>query len=206
MPKKKTPQIVSESTKSEDTKTEAIIVTGKIIRNKVQIEGEEAAKLYEDGYYGLKAPKNSNTYLLDTFETSLLLERGRLQILDPTTQEIISPQVYIEKYSISHPGFWEQYIVYKDLRSRGYPVKAGVGRTIDFFVYPRGTKAETNPAKFFIHIVNESTPTTLTKLLQANQYSTQNKRKLVLAISDRTGGITYYEVTSFNLKEKKYSK
>ncbi|MHA1861744.1 MAG: hypothetical protein ACTSVM_05565, partial [Candidatus Ranarchaeia archaeon] len=65
-------------------------------------------------------------------------------------------------------------------------------------------KAGTKPAKFFVHIVNESTPTTLTKLLQASQYAEQNKRKLVLAISDRTGDVTYYEVSSLKLQRKNY--
>ena len=205
MPKTSSSKTKKDKLEDSERKPEIPTINGIIIKKKVQIQGEEALRIYEDGYYGLKSPKNENVVFLDAYEASLLLERGRLQINDLKTQENITPQTFIEQYSLAHPEFWEQYLVYKDLRSRGYPVKAGVGRTIDFFVYPRGAKAGSKPANFFVHIVNESTPTTLSKLLQASEYSSQNKRKLVLAISDRTGDITYYEVTSFNLLRKKYS-
>ncbi|MHA1712933.1 MAG: tRNA-intron lyase [Candidatus Ranarchaeia archaeon] len=196
----------NETVVDEDSKRELKTVDGVIRRRKVLIKGEEAKRLYEEGYYGLICPDNDETIVLDAFEAALLLERGRLVIRKqrPNDDKTYTAQEFIEKYALNNTLFWEKYLVYKDLRSRGYPVKTGIGRTIDFFVYPRGAKAGTKPAKFFVHIVNESTPTTLTKLLQASQYAEQNKRKLVLAISDRTGDVTYYEVSSLKLQRKNY--
>lgn len=186
---------------SPEEKLEVVSITGIIKKDFVIMKGDEAKRLYEEGYYGMPDTSDSSQILLDPFEASLLAERSRLNIV--THEDVAySPRAYIERNTLKYNHFWEKYLVYKDLRNRGYPVKGGPNKIIDFFVYPRGTKAEKQPAKFFIHIVNEAIPTTISQLYQANEYAQKNKRKLVLAISDRTGDVTYYEATSLEIRTK----
>ncbi|MHA1862025.1 MAG: hypothetical protein ACTSVM_07035, partial [Candidatus Ranarchaeia archaeon] len=107
----------NETVVDEDSKRELKTVDGVIRRRKVLIKGEEAKRLYEEGYYGLICPDNDETIVLDAFEAALLLERGRLVIRKqrPNDDKTYTAQEFIEKYALNNTLFWEKYLVYKDL-------------------------------------------------------------------------------------------
>ena len=52
--------------------------------------------------------------------------------------EIADFQTLLHCYEAQNENAWVSYMVYRDLRSRGYVVREGFGGGIDFRVYERG--------------------------------------------------------------------
>jgi tRNA splicing endonuclease len=75
-----------------------------------------------------------------------------------------------------------------------------MGDGIDFRVYKRGAKKGTDEAKYLIFTVVEGKPLELRVLDKITKYSISSRKKLVLAVVDRLGEITYYSVDQYNLK------
>ncbi|MHA2059155.1 MAG: tRNA-intron lyase [Candidatus Ranarchaeia archaeon] len=183
------------------TEGENNIPVGVMRGKKILFSLNEAQSLYNQGMFGsiLKGGKLA----LDPFEAGILLERRRIQITkDQDETSYYTIQEFLEFFGLKDKSFWGKYLVYKDLKDRGYPVKPGLGDLIDFRVYPRGGRPGDSAAKYFIHIVTEGLPTSVSKLYDAISYSKRNKRNLILAIGDRSGDIVYYQVTNLDLSKK----
>jgi tRNA-intron endonuclease len=106
----------------------------------------------------------------------------------------------LEIASKDEPKFWIKYLVYRDLRYRGYVVRSGIGNSIDFRIYPRGTQLNTDTAKFLIFILPEGHPVKLNILDTLSRQSLSNRKDLLLAIVDQLGDISYYQLTNYNLQ------
>jgi len=83
------------------------------------------------------------------------------------------------------------YIVYKDLRGRGYYVQPS---DIGFRVYPRGGHPGKGPAEFLVFVTSERIPLLLTDLKKHLDNSDNKKKRLIIAIVDEESDITHYEV------------
>ena len=167
---------------------------------KVIIDSDNIREVSDDGMFGTL--EKNNELSLDPYESSLLLERGKIRVKSSKKKiDFMKTSDLLEFFISRIPLFWEKYLVYIDLKSRGYPVKSGPGKLVDFRVYPRGSRPMKEYAKFFVHIVTEGKPTSISDLRKSIDYSKQNKRKIILAISDRSGNITYYQVSSLNLSK-----
>ena len=94
-------------------------------------------------------------------------------------------------------NFEVKYIVFKDLRERGYFIKPGV---TDFRVYPRGGKPGKTPAKYFIHVLSERQPVPLIDLVHHVQTAANVRKDLVMAVVDEESDITYYRVSLSSMK------
>jgi tRNA-intron endonuclease len=158
--------------------------------------GPAAQSLHEKSYFGTKLPNQA--YELDPLETLLLLERKRIRVIDPTGKEIVN-QTILADAAKNDPRIWVKYLVYRDLRSRGYIVRNGYGEGIDFRVYPRGSAREEDIAKFFVVILAEGEPVRLEILDRITKQTVQARKELILAIIDRLGDPTYYELEQFKL-------
>ena len=91
------------------------------------------------------------------------------------------------------PRFMLRYIVFKDLRERGYAVRCGK----DFFwLFPRGSKGE-KPAKAFIRILSERDAVSLAEIERLASLAENMRKEAILAIVDEESDITYYEVRCF---------
>ena len=162
----------------------------------VYIKKEQAQLVYEKGYYGHL--QEDGTLKLDPVEVLLLAERRRIRVFDKDGNEFDFPQLaklYIEHY----PDLWVKYLCYKDLRSRGYVVRAGYGTEIDYRVYDRGAEVGTEAANYLVHTVVEGTPLSLSALDKITRVSKSNRKKLVLAVVDRVGEVTFYKAQEVDL-------
>lgn len=162
----------------------------------VSIKKEQANLVYDKGYYGHL--QEDGSLALDPVEALLLAERRRIRVFDSDGNEYDFPQltkIYIEIY----PDLWVKYLCYKDLRSRGYVVRAGYGTEIDYRVYDRGAEVGTDAANYLVHTVVEGTPLSLNALDKITRVSKSNRKKLVLAVVDRVGEVTFYKAQEVDL-------
>ncbi|MFX0145452.1 MAG: tRNA-intron lyase, partial [Candidatus Hodarchaeota archaeon] len=94
---------------------------------------------------------------------------------------------------------WQKYIIYMDLRKRGYIVRSGYGDGIDFRVYKRGADFEKDSAKFLIFPVFEGDPIELRDLDKMSRVAMSSRKDLIVATVDRLSKPIYYSVKKFQI-------
>jgi tRNA-intron endonuclease len=157
---------------------------GELSGEKVIVTGSEANILGKG--YGRKKGRLE----LSLEEAAFLLETSKIEIKGEEEKELNLEDFLKHALGIS-PKFGVRYIVYKDLKERGYVVQPG---GVDFWLYPRGAKPGEKPARYFIRILSERDFFPL-KELDTLLISARNMRKEpILAIVYEESDITYYEV------------
>ncbi|MHA2112859.1 MAG: hypothetical protein ACW98W_15380 [Candidatus Hodarchaeales archaeon] len=94
-----------------------------------------ASEIFENGYFGIWTDDAS--LCLEPEEILLLLDRGRIEIINSSTKEFISSEDLVIHFTKINRNFWSRYLVYKDLRNRGYVVSIGTRITAPFRIYSR---------------------------------------------------------------------
>ena len=121
-------------------------------------------------------------------EAAYLLDRSRVRIL--REGEGLDFRAFFQASSSLEKGFEFRYVVYKDLRERGYYVQPG---RPDFRVYPRGGHPGKGPAEFYVLVISERNPLPLKEIMEPVRLAGQMRKKLMLAIVDEESDITFYE-------------
>lgn len=88
-----------------------------------------------------------------------------------------------------------KYAVFKDLRQKGYIPKTALKFGADFRIYEKGSRPGKSHAKWLVFIENESKKISLHEFSAKNRVAHSTKKKLLLAIMDEEGKITYYEIS-----------
>lgn len=94
---------------------------------------KEGCQIYNKGNYGY--PMSGGGLELDLIEATFLLESGRLKVASDGT-EVTFPQLF-DYSSGMYDEFDIKYMVYRDIRQRGFVVKMETG-SFDMSVFPRG--------------------------------------------------------------------
>jgi tRNA-intron endonuclease len=175
-------------------------IPAKFSRGKVVVDGELASVLYEAGYYGTL--KGNTRLVLEPEEVLLLARRQRIVVLEPKTG-VLEFSMLLEQLAENRPGLWTRFLVYSDLRSRGYVVRTGYGKGLLFRVYPRGAKLNEATAKYFVCAISEGSPLKVGELDAFSKQAKRNRKKLMLAVLDRQGETTYYLVSPADIVAEK---
>ncbi len=95
-----------------------------------------------------------------------------------------------------------KFLIYRDLRNRGYVVKDGFGFGSDFRVYERGHFGEKG-AKFLIFGLNEGQQEKMGTLQKKIEDITQMGKEPIIAVIERRGEVIYYKINKMNFYENK---
>ncbi|MDH4123464.1 MAG: tRNA-intron lyase [Thermoplasmata archaeon] len=163
---------------------------GRVAGSDVIVDDKsEASQIYNRGWYG--TPQSGGTLKLDMTEALYLLETNRLEIFDAS--KAIDFMKLMRLGNRALPGFEIRYLVYRDLRSRGYIVK-GNGGIADFRVFPRGGTPSKSTSRWWVFALSERSLFKLEEILQNLNTSRGLRKDILLAIVDEEGDVTYYEV------------
>ena len=190
--------------KNDNEKSGAVIVVSFIDgKTDIIIRGDEANTIYENGYFGTWL--NETDLSLTNEELLLLVERNRIRVVerqfDDEESEIpLSLEQLVNYFKKRNKEFWGQYLVYKDLRNRGYIVKVGTQITTPLRIYPRGGRPGDSVSKITVFPFSEGSRIDLDFLDQIVSQARLNRKKLLLAVIDRLGDVTYYQVSELELK------
>jgi len=146
---------------------------------------------------GYGVPEN-NGLALTFYETLYLLEKEIIEVEEETKEEM-NFQNLLKRFQAIDKNAWVKYLIYRDLRSRGYVVREGFGLGIDFRVYERGEYGK-DTAKYLIFGVLEGQPVSMEVLAQSLRYVQSLKKKIVLAVINRRGEVVYYSLSQLTLK------
>lgn len=192
---------MSENTKevTEKTQIEGIIQNDKVIVK----DPEGISEFYQTSYIGTleKDEKDNDILILDAMETLLLCERRRVLLWEDnnTKKNLYDFEGLLTYFTQFDDRLWNKYIIYMDLRKRGYIVRTGYGDGIDFRVFKRGADFEKDSAKFLIYPVFEGTPIELRDLDKISRVAMSSRKDLIVATVDRLSKPIYYSVKKFQI-------
>ena len=95
-------------------------IIGRLVSDKISLGQEALSDLYEQGYFGRPRGRGLELSLV---EAAYLLDRSRIKVLREG-EELDFP-AFFQAASSLEKGFEFRYVVYKDLRERGYYVQPG---------------------------------------------------------------------------------
>lgn len=160
-------------------------MVGEIISS----NSSDAFSLYEKSHFGER--KNDKVIYSPT-EALFLVEKNKLEIL--SKKRVLSFDELIKKFKKIDKKIQTKYPVFKDLREKGYVVKTALKFGAEFRVYEKGAGENENHSKWIVFTDYESRGLTWQEFSSKNRVAHSTKKKLLLAIVDEEGDITYYEV------------
>ena len=173
-------------------------ITGKLIKNTVKvldqsIQNELLAKGYGERY--------DDEFILNSFEALYLLYTKKLQVLKITKK--ISFNSLIEIYKKDESDIFTKFLIYRDLRNRGYVAKNGFGFGSDFLVSEKGQFGKRG-AKYLIFALNEGTQEKILHVQRNIEQITNMGKEPIIAVIERRGEVIYYKISKINfLKNEK---
>jgi tRNA-intron endonuclease, archaea type len=129
---------------------------------------------------------------LSLLEAAYLEEKKKITVVDARGRKLDHDKI-IAVGKKSDKTFWTKYMVYRDLRSRGYIVKTALKFGADFRVYDRGVKPGEDHAKWVVFAVHEAQSLTWHEWSAKNRVAHSTKKRLLIAVVDDEGEVSYWE-------------
>ena len=172
-------------------------ITAKFIDEKTIVINPKMQNILNERGFG---ESQNDTLILNSFETLYLLYNNKLE-LKKVNKNIVFDEL-IQKYIQKNDDILTRFLLYRDLRTKGYVVKDGFGFDSDFRVYEKGTYGQKD-AKFLIFAFNEGTQQKIGKLYKNIHEITQMGKEPIIAVIERRGEIIYYKINKMNFLENK---
>lgn len=116
---------------------------------------------------------------LSLIEAYYLLQKDGITIFDPQENKFLNPKKFHEIAKNIHHKFEEKYVIYKDLRDRGYVPRPGLKFGADFVVYRLGPGLE--HSLFMVHVLPHDSEITAIDMVRAGRLATSVRKKFVIA-------------------------
>jgi tRNA-intron endonuclease len=162
------------------------------------VSSEDADRLSQQGFYGTRI--DGNRLELEPVELLHLIERKRAIASTPSGEQI-GADFIVNSLLEEDPDLWIRYLVFRDLRSRGYAVRKGFGSGIGFRVYARGDKPGAANAKELVYVLKEGVPISLSDLDLVTKTAAGSRKDLVFALVDQNGEVNFYKVAQSTLRD-----
>lgn len=166
---------------------------------KGHVDESEADRISQQGFYGNRV--KGNKLELDSVEILHLLERKRITLKTPDGKTV-GPDYVVTMMLDKEPDLWVSYLVFRDLRSRGYAVRKGFGGGLGFRVYARGEKPGSSNANQLVYVLKEGEHISLSDLDMITQTAASSRKTLVFALVDHNGEVNFYKVAQATLKNR----
>jgi tRNA-intron endonuclease len=152
-------------------------------------DNPKSRELYDKSRLG--EPK-SGKFRYSLYEALFLIENKKMEVI--SRNNTLSNEEFTKKTKKLDKNFFVKYLVFKDLRSRGYIVKTALKFGAEFRVYEKGTKPGEGHARWIAFPVHESSTLTWHDLSAKSRVSHSTKKNLLIAVVDDESDVTYYEV------------
>ena len=181
---------MNENTAS-NTSVSELKTTGVLVEKGVSIAEKSSVDALSQRGYGTA---ENDVFTLAFYEALYLLDKELLEVKDEKGKEV-GFQSLLQCYEKANENAWVNYLVYRDLRSRGYVVREGFGAGTDFRIYKRGTYGK-DTASYLVLGTQEGKPLPIDDLAKALRHCQSQKKELILAVMNRRGEIVYYSISS----------
>jgi len=154
--------------------------------------GDPIGWLRERGY----GASNGKCRRLEVYEALYLLERGDAS----ASGRDGTPLNKSDLLALGAKGddrFLTKYIIYRDLRNRGYVVREGYGLGGDLRLYGRGEYGN-NDAGYIVVALEEGSRIPASRLTRIHMRAMNMGKGLILAVVESRGDVVYYSMAQFN--------
>jgi len=159
---------------------------GKILIDETRFQDELRTKGFGE--------KEDAEFVLKSYEALYLFYTKRLRLSNKPDIALNSLFEFLLKHN---RNIMSVFLVYRDLRSRGYVAKEGFGFGNDFRVYERGDY-EKKPAKYVVFGINEGTNISAKDFALAVSQIEKMGKEAVVAVLERRGEVIYYKASTIN--------
>jgi len=166
-------------------KIQATLISGKITSN-----SSEAHTLFSTSRFG---EKFNQKILYSLPEAFFLIEKDKMDLQDFRGRILTGKEILKKMYRIDK-NFLQKYIVFKDLRTKGYVVKTALKFGAEFRIYEKNGRVDKTHSKWICFPVSENSKTTWQNFTAKNRVAHSSKKNLLLAIVDEEGQVSYFEI------------
>jgi tRNA-intron endonuclease, archaea type len=150
--------------------------------------GRDGQVFYEQGGFGRK---EKGGLRLAPQEALYLLHRGKIEIEGYDFDRLLA--VFAEQVNVLR-----SYLVYRDIRERGYAVQTGPH---DFRIFRRGQRPGSGESLYLVRVVSERDPIRFTELADEVTTAHNMRKQYLLAVVDDEDELTYYDIKIQKLPE-----
>jgi tRNA-intron endonuclease, archaea type len=139
----------------------------------------------------------NNEYLLSGLEALYLLNTNKLKLggkKDYNFSSLLKTLILKDKKILT------KYLIYRDLRSKGYIVKEGFGFGTDFRIYDRGEYGK-KPSKYISIGINEGLNIKSKDFVDTIEQIENMGKDTVIAVIERRGEVIYYKTIKMSFFE-----
>jgi len=163
----------------------AVLEDGDVLVKEMDRFGE-----LEESGYGRREGKG---LLLRDYEALYLLYARKMDLEDSGAKKI-SFEKLAELSQKKAGDSWTKFVIYRDLRSRGYVVREGFGFGTDLRVYERGDYPK-KPAKYVVFALDEGIEKGMSDLQKSVKEMAKMGKEAIIAVIERRGEVIYYKVS-----------
>lgn len=155
--------------------------------NLVIIKDKKGVKLHDKSHYGNLIQEGLQISLI---EALYLVEKEKITILRKGKKVSIEEMFEI----IRKEDLLTKYLVFSDLRNRGYIVKTGFKYGSEFRLYERGKSPGNGHSDYLVKVISEDYEIKSSDFSSYVRVAHGVNKKLLFAVVDEENDITYYNV------------
>jgi tRNA-intron endonuclease len=172
-------------------------IEGVLVKDHVLVDDKDMQHILELRGFGEMIKKK---FFLKPFESLYLLYVDKLKLFRGTHQ--INFDTFMAECVKIDPDSFTKFLIYRDLRTRGYIAKEGFGFGSDFRVYERGQFGEKG-SKYVVFGLTEGKREKIGLLQKQIEDITTMGKEPVLAVIERRGEVIYYKVSKIQFYQNK---
>lgn len=161
----------------------------ELVENKVIVENKRKRDQLIGKAFGERIDKE---LVLGLKEALYLLEKKKIEIKKGKRK--VSAKKLLELGEAIDPRFYSKYLVFKDLRDRGYIVKTGYKFGFDLRVYPRGKKPGEEHTRWVVNVCTQDEFFSMPEMSRMVRLSGNLNTTLLQAVVDSENNINYYKI------------
>jgi len=159
------------------------------VGEKIISTSPEAFTLYEKSRYGEKKRKKIEYSSVEAF---FLVSEGKMEVF--SGGKIVEEDSLLRRLKRGDRKIETKFMIFSDLRRKGYIVKTALKFGAEFRVYEKGVKPGDDHARWILYTVRESEHLSWHDFSAKNRVAHSTKKNLLIGILDDEGDVTYYEV------------
>ena len=167
----------------EEKSIEVHLFESKVIVEDSTLKGT----LVEKGF----GESKGRNLVLDLFEAAYLADKDKIVVLDKKGKKVLFKKIISLGLEVDK-SFYSKFLVYSDIKEKGYCIKTGLKFGFDFRVYPKGKKMGETHSQFGLHVAPENEKISMTQLSRMTRLAGNIHIKAIIAVVDRENEINYY--------------
>ena len=172
-------------------------VKGRLAKGHTIIDDPDMVRALQIKGFG----DSGKQFVLTPFESLYLVYVGRLDLKQNNVS--LDFDSLMQMYKKNDQDILTKFLIYRDLRTRGYVVKDGFGFGSDFRVYDLGQFGQKG-AKYLVFALNEGEQEKIGLLHKKISEITAMGKEPIIAVLERRGEAIYYKISNKSFPDNKF--